>query len=264
MSTRTAVVLPDPLGPSRPNTVPSSTAKLTPSRARTSRLPLKVFCRLSTSMALVMVESRLVAARMAMALAGGRWDRGSSCRTDHVQSRYIAPRRGQPWRDGGRTGRAYGGHPAADAPGRRRPAPLASSHGQRRQGTRLRAPRRGRRAAPPQRAGGVGPGGPLLLPGGHDLRVHQGELPLPGHEGRVRGGGRPAGRDQRRRRSTSRSSSPTSTSSTTRCCRTPTGRWPPSSACRRGFTKLSPTKRATFVIGSGPAGPRRRSRARSG
>ena len=44
-------------GPSRPKTVPSSTAKLTPSRARTSRLPLNVFCRLSTSMAVVMARS---------------------------------------------------------------------------------------------------------------------------------------------------------------------------------------------------------------
>ena len=43
---RTAVVLPEPFGPSRPKTVPSSTAKLTPSRARTSRLPVKVFFRL--------------------------------------------------------------------------------------------------------------------------------------------------------------------------------------------------------------------------
>ncbi len=48
---RTAVVFPEPLGPSNPKTVPSSTAKLTPSRARTSRLPLKVFSRLSASIA---------------------------------------------------------------------------------------------------------------------------------------------------------------------------------------------------------------------
>ena len=33
---RTAVVLPAPFGPSKPKMVPSSTAKLTPSKARTS------------------------------------------------------------------------------------------------------------------------------------------------------------------------------------------------------------------------------------
>src|ERR1700722_10184296 len=49
---RTAVVLPAPLGPSSPKIVPSSTAKLTPSRARTS--PPKVFFRSWASMALVM------------------------------------------------------------------------------------------------------------------------------------------------------------------------------------------------------------------
>ena len=48
---RTAVVLPAPLGPSSPKMVPSSTAKLTPSRARTS--PPKVFFRSWASMALV-------------------------------------------------------------------------------------------------------------------------------------------------------------------------------------------------------------------
>ena len=52
--TRTAVVLPAPFGPSNPNTVPSSTAKLTPSRARTSRFPAKIFLRSCASIASVM------------------------------------------------------------------------------------------------------------------------------------------------------------------------------------------------------------------
>ena len=43
----TAVVLPDPLGPSRPSTVPPATWKLTPSRAVTWP---KAFLRLTASM----------------------------------------------------------------------------------------------------------------------------------------------------------------------------------------------------------------------
>ena len=202
MRTRTAVVLPDPLGPSRPKTVPSSTAKLTPSRARTSRLPLKVFCRSSTSMAMVMVVVPSGGGAESW-VAGGRTGVSGAVTCGHVYRTCPAVNVGGASVDGGVRSGASAGRPAArDAPpgGDAAGASLASPHGQRRPGTRLRAPRRGRGAAPAERPGGARSGGPVLLPGGHDPRVHRGELPLPGHEGRVRGGRGPAGGDQRRRR----------------------------------------------------------------
>ena len=49
--------------------------------------------------------------------------------------------------------------------------------------------------------------------------------------------------------STSRPSSPTRRASTTRCCPTPTARWPPQFGVKRGLLgKLIPVKRTTFVI----------------
>ena len=93
--------------------------------------------------------------RLAVA-AGGRRGTPGGPGHDHVQSRYIASparsirRRRSPAESYGATGRRP--TRTGDADGR---PPLASSHGQRRQGTRLRAPRRGRRPPPAQRAGGV-------------------------------------------------------------------------------------------------------------
>src|SRR3984957_2940074 len=193
---RTAVVFPDPFGPRRPKTVPSATEKLTPSRARTSSFPLKVFSSCSAS-----IEYCIGGA----ILSGGTvwWGRGGTARplmADQGRRRVLpAGTAGGPrvCVHSGLSSHLTGvtsdcgtpPEPAASVGADPRPEVLAgrfadppavaSDHGKRRPGTGLRAPRRGRHAPEAERPGGLRAGSPVLLPGGDDLRLHPRELSFP-------------------------------------------------------------------------------------
>ncbi len=224
-STRTKVVLPAPLGPSRPSTVPAATSSETPSRARTAPNDLR--------------RSRTL---MAASVAG------EAPTSTMVPGSVMRPTVRIGLRSG-RGGRAAGNlrpeGPAAPAPHPRRHADTGQT------------PRAARRAArPPHRRRGGGGRRAARIPHGAtgaprhpprrrpaDGHVHAGQ---PAGATRVRGAVDRAADARRLRR---HATPPTPIRSLPRCCAS----WPPAGGRCSGSAATAPTAAGSPPRGSSPA-----------